>query len=227
MLIPSNAAPGFVLRERMLQTCHSVSVALLLILGASSALQAQVPAPAGYPVANLRPALANVQTAIGNLSIQKWKVSSEVRAATQQDVASMQRDLTNTLPGLLTQVESQPSGPAALSPSFAVFRNVDALYDVLLRVTETAAITASSYDANSLDQARAGLEDARNKLGAWLVDSIGAQDATVVRLQAAATPKPDTAAPAPAKIVVDDGPATTTKPRKKKSANPPATQAPQ
>jgi len=225
MLIPSNAAPGFVLRERMLQTRHSVSVALLLMLGASSALQAQ--APAGYPVANLRPALANVQTAIGNLSIQKWKASSEVRAATQQDVASMQRDLTNTLPGLLTQVESQPSGPAALSPSFAVFRNVDALYDVLLRVTETAAITASSYDANSLEQARAGLEDARNKLGAWLVDSIGTQDATVVRLQAAAAPKADAAAPAPAKIVVDDGPATTTKPRKKKPANPPATQAPQ
>ena len=62
---------------------------------------------------------------------------------------------------------------------------MDALYDVLLRVTETAALTASSYDANSLEQARAGLEDARSKLGAWLVDSIGAQDATVVRLQSA------------------------------------------
>jgi hypothetical protein len=211
----------------MLQPRYSVHITLLIILGASSALHAQAPAPAGYPVANLRPALANVQTAIGNLSIQKWKASSEVRAATQEDVGSMQRDLTNTLPGLLTQVESQPSGQAALSPSFAVFRNVDALYDVLLRVTETAAITASSYDANSLEQARAGLEDARNKLGAWLVDSIGTQDATVVRLQAAAAPKPDAAAAAPAKIVVDDGPATTTKPRKKKPANPPATTTPQ
>jgi hypothetical protein len=211
----------------MFQPRHSVSVALLLILGASSALRAQAPAPAGYPVANLRPALANVQTAIGNLSIQKWKAPNEVRAATQQDVASMQRDLTNTLPGLLTQVESQPPGQAALSPSFAVFRNVDALYDVLLRVTETAAITASSYDANSLEQARAGLEDARDKLGSWLVESIGTQDATVVRLQAAAAPKPNAAAPPPSKIVVDDGPATTTKPRKKKPANPPETQAPQ
>ena len=166
----------------MIQPRHSVSLALLLILGATPALLAQAPAPAGYPVANLRPALANVQTAIGNLSIPRWKASTEVRTATQQDVASMQRDLTVTLPGLLTQVESQPAGHAALSPSFAVFRNVDALYDVLLRVTETAALTASSYDSNSLEQARAGLEDARSKLGAWLVDSIGAQDATVVRL---------------------------------------------
>jgi hypothetical protein len=139
----------------------------------------------------------------------------------------MQRDLTVTLPGLLSQVESQPAGHAALSPSFAVFRNVDALYDVLLRVTETAALTASSYDSNSLEQARAGLEDARSKLGAWLVDSIGAQDATVVRLQSAQTAKPDTAAAAPAKIVVDDGPAIAPKPRKKKPVNPPATAAPQ
>ena len=80
------------------------------------ALLAQTPISAGYPVANLRPALANVQTAIGNLSIPRWKASTEVRTATQQDVASMQRDLTVTLPGLLSQVESQPAGHAALSP---------------------------------------------------------------------------------------------------------------
>ena len=90
----------------MLQPRHTVSLALLLILGASPALLAQTPISAGYPVANLRPALANVQTAIGNLSIPRWKASTEVRTATQQDVASMQRDLTVTLPGLLAQVEA-------------------------------------------------------------------------------------------------------------------------
>ena len=42
----------------------------------------------------------------------------------------MQRDLTSTLPGLLTQAEA--SGPAVALPAFAVFRNLDALYDVLL-----------------------------------------------------------------------------------------------
>ncbi len=202
----------------MFQTRGTVPLALLLILGGSMAAPAQTAAaPAPFPVANLRPALANVQTAIGNLSIPRWKASSEVRAASQQDVASMQRDLNTTLPGLMAQVEAQTSGAAALSPSFAVFRNLDALYDVLLRVTETAALTGSSYDSNSLEQARAGLEDARSKLGAWLVDSLSAQDAQVARLQAASPPRPDAAPPAPAKIVVNDGPETT-KPRKKKPA---------
>src|ERR1700678_219635 len=82
------------------------------------------------------------------------------------------------------------SVPGALSPSFAVFRNLDALYDVLLRVTETAALAGSGSDAGSLEDARAGLEDGRGKLGTWLLQSIGNQDAQIVHLQAAASTRP-------------------------------------
>jgi hypothetical protein len=163
-------------------------------------------------MANLRPALANVQTAIGNINLGHWKASGTTRAAVQQDVSSMQRDLTTTLPGLMSQAEA--SAPAALSPSFAVFRNLDALYDVLLRVSETAALAGSESDAGSLEDARAGLEDGRGKLGAWLLQSIGAQ-------APAAHPAP--AAPAPTKIVVDDGP-DAPKPHKKKPVPTPAPQ---
>jgi hypothetical protein len=182
---------------------------------------AMAPAPAGSVVANLRPALANVQTAISGLSISHWKAPSATRAATEQDVASMQRDLSTTLPGLMTQAEGA-SGSGALSPSFAVFRNLDALYDVLLRVTETAALAGPGSDASSLEDARAGLEDARSNLGAWLLQSMSAQDAQVVRLLAA-PPRPAAPPPAPTKIVVNDGPDTTTKPHKKKPASNPAT----
>ena len=96
----------------------------------------------------------------------------------------------------------QPS----LSPAFAVFRNLDALYDVLLRVTETAALAGSESDAGSLEDARAGLEDGRAKLGTWLLQSIGAQDAQIAHLQATVATRPAAAPPPPTKIVVDDGP---------------------
>ena len=205
------------------------ALALLLWSGSftgSAAAQAvgpaggTAPAPGGFAMANLRPALANVQTAIGSLSIAHWKASAATRSAVQQDVASMQRDLIITLPGLMSQAEA--GGPAVLSPSFAVFRNLDALYDVLLRVTETAALAGPGPDAGSLEDARAGLEDGRAKLGAWLLQSIGAQDAQIARLQAPAS-HPAPAPPGPTKIVVDDGP-DAPKPHKKK---PPATPAPQ
>jgi len=208
----------------------------LLSLGAcwpAFAQAAKAPTPASAPaaappttfaMANLRPALANVQTAITGLSVAHWKASSETKATVQQDIASMQRDLNTTLPALMSQVDATPaSGPAALSPSFAVFRNLDALYDVLLRVTETAALTGPASDAGSLEEARAGLEDGRAKLGVWLLQAIGAQDAQVARLQAPVAPPAPAPPPAPAKIVVNDGP-DQTKPHKKKPAATPAPQ---
>ena len=207
--------------------CSKVAVLTLVIFSGSYAAFAQAPAaappapaPTGFAVASLRPALANVQTTIANLSVGHWKASNATRSAVEADVASMQRDLNATLPGLMAQVEA--GGPAVLSPSFAVFRNLDALYDVLLRVTETAALAGSPSDASSLEDARAGLEDARAKLGTWLLQSIGAQDAQIARLQAPA-PKPSAAPAAPTKIVVDDGP-DNPKPRKKKPAPTPAPQ---
>ena len=220
-----------------------VTLLTLLFLGGSGAARAQAapppaapaaaeaaapavaPAPAGFAMSNLRPALANVQTAITSLNVSRWKAPNDIRATTQQDINSMQRDLNTTLPALLAQADAAAvaSGPPALSPAFAVFRNLDALYDVMLRVTETAGLAGSASDASSLEEARGGLEDGRAKLGAWLLQAIGAQDAQVVRLQAPVAHPAPAPPPAPNKIVVNDGP-DTTKPHKKK---PPPTPAPQ
>ena len=208
-----------------------IAVLIPLMFAGWQATTAQTAAPAaeptptaGFPVANLRPALANVQTAVANLSIARWKIPAAARSAAEEDVASIQRDLTATLPGLMTEAEARPaSGPAALSPSFALFRNLDALYDVLLRVTETASFSGSAADASNLEAARAGLADGRAQLGTWLLQSIGAQDAQIAHSQAPAPPRPAAAPAPPTKIVVDDGP-DKPKPHKKK---PPTTQAPQ
>jgi hypothetical protein len=220
------------LGERMFNSPRSAKLAVLTLLlwsgsftlsataQAAAPGAAPAPAPGGFAMANLRPALANVQSAIGNINIGHWKLSAATRTAAQQDVVSMQRDLTATLPGLMSQAEA--SGPGVLSPSFAVFRNLDALYDVLLRVSETAALAGSESDAGSLEDARAGLEDGRGKLGAWLLQSIGAQDAQIARQQTPAA-QAATPAPAPSKIVVDDGPAAP-KPHKKKPVPTPAPQ---
>jgi hypothetical protein len=216
----------------MILTPRSSKIAVLTLLVVSGACvgsgaargqaaPAAPPAGTGFPIAALRPALANVQNTIANLNVGRWKVPAEMRAAVQQDIGSMQRDLNATLPGLVAQAEANP---AALSPAFAVFRNLDALYDVLLRVTETAALSGSGSDAVSLEDARAGLEDGRGKLGTWLLQSTSAQDAQVVHLQSALAARPAPApAAAPNKIVIDDGPQNP-KPRKKKPAPAPAPQ---
>jgi hypothetical protein len=171
----------------------------------------------------LRPAVDKVSAVVAGLTISRWKAPGEVRTSTQQDVNSIQRDLSSTLPPLLDQAQ----GPGALAPSFAVYRNIDALYDVLLRVSEMASLAGPGEEAAQLEDARASLEAARGQLGNSLLQTISVQDTRIVQLRSdlarAAQSKPPAAAPT--KIVVDDGPAPAPK-RKKKPAAPATTTTP-
>lgn len=167
-------------------------------------------------------ASAHLRRALDSINVPKWKAPGDVRQTTVSDVDSMQRDVTDTLPNL---INTALADPAKISPAFSVYRNVDALYDVLLRVSETAQL-AGSNDARLLEEQRAALEDARTQLGAALVQSTQTQDAEVVHLRAAAVAAPPP--PPPAKTVVDDGPATKSKSTttKKKTTHKPAPATP-
>ncbi len=157
-------------------------------------------------------AAAHLRRALDTITISKWKAPGDVRQTTGNDVDSMQRDVTGTLPGL---INTALADPAKVSPAFSVYRNVDALYDVLLRVSETAQLAGASRDAALLEDQRAALEDGRTKLGAALLQSAQAQDAEVVHLRANAAPAAPP--PPPAKTVVDDGAVTKPKSTKKRT----------
>jgi hypothetical protein len=159
-------------------------------------------------------AAAHLRRALDSINVPKWKAPGDVRQTTLSDVDSMQRDVADTLPNL---INTALADPAKISPAFAVYRNVDALYDVLLRVSETAQL-AGSNDARLLEDQRSALEESRTQLGAALLQSSQAQDAEVMHLRAtaaAATPPP-----AATKTVIDDGPSTKPKPTKKRARKP-------
>lgn len=173
----------------------------------------------GPAVAGLRPALDRVGAAVAGLRIAHWKAPVDIRNNTEEDVASIQRDLGITLPPLLDQAQAAGSPGSALAPSFAVFRNIDALYDVMLRVTEMANLAGSASEAGQLEDARAALESARAQLANSLLASVHEQDTEIARLrsQKAAVVKPPPPPP-PTKTVVDDGPAPVVRHHKKKPA---------
>lgn len=160
-------------------------------------------------------AAAHLRRALDTINVPKWKAPGDVRQTTADDVDSMQRDVTDTLPGL---INTALADPAQVSPAFSVYRNVDALYDVLLRVSETAQLAGASRDAALLEDQRVTLEDSRTKLGAALLQSAQAQDAEIVHLRATAAPAAPP--PPPAKTVVDDGPAAKPKSTKKRVHKP-------
>lgn len=176
--------------------------------------QNQPAQPAPKPSDILHPALNQVSQTVVALNISRWKAPSEVRAATQQNVDSIQRDLNSTLPGLLATADA---APASVSAVFPVYRNIDALYDVLLRVSQTAVLAAPENDAGSITNALSRLESARGELGnAILGASKNAEDESVklrTALQQAIAAK---AAEPPKTTIVDDGPVKTTSSSKHK-----------
>jgi hypothetical protein len=161
--------------------------------------------------------------ALSSVNVGKWKAPGDVRQTAEADVNSMQRDLSGTLPSLISAAQANTS---RMSPAFAVYRNVDALYDVLLRVSETAQL-AGSNDARILEEQRSDLESARTQLGTALVAATQAQDNEVVLLHNAAAAAAPAAAPS-SKTVVDDGPPSKPKSsRRTRKTTPPPAAAPQ
>lgn len=190
----------------------------------------------------IRPALTQTSETLAGLTVSRWKAPGDVRSATQRDIDSIQRDLSSTLPPLMDQAGAAPGSVAA---AFAVYRNIDALYDVLLRVAETATLAGSQADAANLENALSSLESARRDLGNSILQSATTHDQELTQAraelaQAKAAAATAAAAP-PKKTVVDDGPEPSAKPsakpKKKKTApaappsgtnsgNPPASSPP-
>jgi hypothetical protein len=196
----------------------------LLFAGSSSfvpsALSQTAPGPKISVI--LQPALSTVQQSVTSVYVGRWKAPNEVRSDAQQNLSSIQRDLTETLPGLLNQADA---ASGAVSPAFAAYRNIDALYDVLLRVEQTAVLAAPESEAESLSDALAQLDSARKQLAGIIDQNAQNREAQIAKLQAAA--RTTAAAPAPALAkpsVVDDGPAAVPVKKRKKPAAKPAPQ---
>ncbi|MGA8528703.1 MAG: hypothetical protein WB622_03250 [Acidobacteriaceae bacterium] len=182
------------------------TVILLTLAVLPWSLRGQNPAgdPAPAVMSNtVQPALSQVSQALSGIDIRHWKAPSSVKSAATGDVSSIQRDLSGTLAGLMSQAASAPT---SIPSSFAVYRNVDALYDTLLRVVETADLAAPDQDATALENALRQLEAARADLGERIMAATQTQQNEVVRLRTAIA-RAAAAPPPPAKtIVVDDGP---------------------
>jgi len=173
---------------------------------------AQGAAPAADPPApvsgTLRPALGQVSQALSSINIKRWKAPNEVKSAADQDVTSIQRDLSGTLATLLQQSDA---APASVPAAFAVYRNVDALYDTLLRVVLTANLAAPDTEANALQGALATLESARSSVGESILNASQKQQSELVTIRTALAKASQVQRAPVTTTVVDDGPTPETK----------------
>lgn len=203
--------------------CYGASVACGA-QAASSAAKAPAALPSSLAESRfLQPSLDQLQQTLGGLRLERWKKGA-VRDEVGDEIGDIERDLKETLPPLLHEADANPG---VVGKALPVSRNMDALYDVLLRIVETARFSAPADQATQLQQALAGLADARRALDNRLQGSADALTMQVGALQQ------DLRAQAAARTFVPPAPVTLPCPKPiprrrvvRKKAKPPAATPP-
>jgi hypothetical protein len=186
------------------------------------------PAPVPYEsvsqlngmLAQLEQASQTTQADLSKLRIEKWKTDSNNKKQTLGNVDSVKRNLESALPEIVTQLRNSPEDLAA---SFKLYRNLDALYDVLGSVAESAGAFGSKDEFQGLSNDLNAFERARRSFAERMESLTTSKEAeltqlrTQVRTLQAATP-----APPPKKIVVDDDQPKKPVAKKKPVPKPPA-----
>lgn len=147
-------------------------------LPAAAPAQAAPPAPL-HPSALLQPALDTVEQSVRAVKLERWKRGS-IRDEAGDNIRAILRDLQDNLPPLLREADA---APGAISKVLPVSRNIDALYDVLLRVVEASRVAAPGEQITPLQQALIGLGEARRVLEDRLQEAATAQEKQIVSLQ--------------------------------------------
>jgi len=174
-------------------------------------------------LAQLEQVSKSAQADLAGLRIEKWKADSGTKKQTLAGVDSVQRNLKGALPEIIGQLRAAPED---LPATFKLYRNLDALYDVLGGVVESAGAFGSKDEFQGLSTDLGNLEASRRAFAGRIENLATAKEAEISHLrtdlktaQAAIPSEP------PKKTVVDDT-APAKKPAvKKKPAAKPATPA--
>lgn len=160
------------------------AVYLLPLFGALCTAQAPAPtAPAlapEPPSTLVKPALDQLDQTITALRFDRWKKGS-IRDEASQDSDSISNNLHRSLPPLLLAADAAPTANSKLVPAF---QNVDAVYDVLLRVYSAARVVGQPEDVDSLQKALTSLSQSRRAIAARMQDQAAAQEKQLVDLHA-------------------------------------------
>lgn len=158
---------------------------------------------------------------LGKLRIEKWKADGNYKKQALGNVDSIQRNLQGALPEIIGQLRNAPEDVRA---SFKLYRNLDALYDVMVGVVEDAAAYGSKDDMQSLSNDLSAFEGTRRQLAERIENLASSKEGELARMrtQLQSLQAQVEAAP-PKKIVVDDTqPEKKPAPKKKAPAKKPA-----
>lgn len=166
-------------------------------------------------LAQLEGTSKNTQSDLVRLRIERWKTDNSYKKQELSNVDSIQRNLQDALPDMIAQLRNAPED---LPATFKLYRNLDALYDVLGSVAEGAGAFGPKDDLQALSNDLSAFEGTRKQLAERIENLSSAKEAEIARLRTdLKTAQAMIPAEPPKKIVVDDT-APPKKPAAKKKA---------
>jgi hypothetical protein len=165
----------------------------------------------------------DTQIDLAKLRIERWKTDGATKKQSLANVDSIERNLQGALPAIIAEMRAAPED---LPATFKLYRNLDALYDVLGTVVEGAGAFGSKDDLQGLANDLNSFETTRKQLAQRMETLSSAKEAEIVRLRAdLKTAQAAIPVTPPKKVVVDDNPPAKKPPVKKKPVAKPATPA--
>jgi len=176
-------------------------------------------------LAQLEAASKATQADLAKLRIERWKTDGGSKKRSLGDADSVQRNLQNALPEMIAKLRNAPED---LPATFRLYRNLDALYDVLSSVVESTGAFGSKDDLQALSNDLSNFEGTRKQVAERMETLAASKEQEIARLRTdlktaqAAIPAP------PPKITVVDDNAPAKKPgaKKKPAAKKPASTTP-
>jgi len=219
-----------------MKSARAIIFVLTACLG-SGAIAQQAPVNAqGQPPApsptDLNTILLQVQKAtssanvnLGKLRIEKWKTDSQQKQQMQQVADSLQKNITNAVPGLISDVQTSRGGVLA---SFKLYHNLNVVYEFLSSMAEAAGAYGKKEEYQPLEGDATALDTVRQNLSTYIEQASGKMEAENRAAVNALQPRqaPGTLVPGKKVVVIDDN---DTPPKKhpkstKKKTSPPASQ---
>lgn len=153
----------------------------------------------------LQAAASQISATISHMRIERWKADSNSKQQAQSNADSIQRNLTSALPGMIDSVRSSPQDLAA---EFKLYRNTNALYDVMTSLTEAAGAFGTRGEYEALAQQLEVLDSVRRNLGDTIEQLVASTQSEMgqlrTELQAAQRAAAAAAAAPPKKVVIVD-----------------------
>jgi hypothetical protein len=164
----------------------------------------------------LQAAASQAAIQIAHMRIEKWKVDSESKRQAHRNADSVQRNLTSALPQL---IEAVRLAPLDLNAEFKLYRNLNALCDLMGSLTESAGAFGPKSDYAALTEQFQVIALVQRALGDALEGLTASTQSELIQLRNQVRAQQQAAAAAaapPKKVVVDDTETTPKTVRKKK-----------